>query len=262
MRLATYNLRFGGKAGRRIHWQKIFADVQPDIFLVQETLHPREYLPSYEDEKQQLHWKAVAGRPWGSAVYVRHGQVTPLAPLSAGLAGWVTGVCVTDFSAPSRSGQLIYVYSVHAPSGRSSYVKEVNFILDAIQAQVSNGADVIIGGDFNLTIGFRHPSEALQQNQPKLMARFQREMGLINCWQSANPNQNLPQTLRWSNDPSKPYHCDGLFVPASWYRYLESAEVLSGPDWEPLSDHNPVVATLSVARTSSGKISNLLITSR
>jgi len=38
-----------------------------------------------------------------------------------------------------------------------------------------------------------------------------------------------------------PFHC-GIFVPASWSSRLKSCEVLSGPEWDGMSDHNPVVA--------------------
>ena len=244
--IATYNLRFGGKAGNRIHWQKVLTELQPALFFVQETLEPKTYFSdeSYPHYAQQIHWAAVHKRPWGSAIYTRQGQVTPLEALSPALAGWVTGVKITGFGSPVSPGKTLYAYSVHAPSGRSSYIKEVHAILDGIGTQVTAGADVVIGGDFNLTVGMRHPSEALQKSQPQLMARFRRELGLMSCWQMANPNQNLPQTLRWSNDKTKPYHCDGIFAPAHWYRYLNRTDVIASPDWHPLSDHNPVVATL------------------
>jgi hypothetical protein len=48
-------------------------------------------------------------------------------------------------------------------------------------------------------------------------------------------------------DKVTPYHCDGIFVPAAWYRYLDQREVLASPSWEALSDHNPVVASFSGA---------------
>ncbi|MEO0768302.1 MAG: endonuclease/exonuclease/phosphatase family protein [Cyanobacteria bacterium J06649_4] len=255
MKIATYNLRFGGRANNRIHWRSLIAQAQPDIFLFQETLAACEYFPaavdpaqqqSQQQAQQQIHWCAVDGRRWGSAVYVRKGEITPLPPLSEALTGWVCGVKVEGFGEFVENGKGLYIYSVHAPSVKSSYVKQVNLILDGIKAQIPDGSEVVIGGDFNLALGFRHSSEEMQQSEPKLMTRMQREFGLMNCWQMANPNQDLPQTLRWSKDKRLPFHCDGIFAPASWYRYLESAEVLQGEVWDDLSDHNPVVARFEI----------------
>jgi endonuclease/exonuclease/phosphatase family metal-dependent hydrolase len=64
----------------------------------------------------------------------------------------------------------------------------------------------------------------------------------MSCWQAANPNRDLPQTLRWSPNREAKYHCDGMFVPAPWYGNLARSEVLSAPIWDELSDHNPVFA--------------------
>ncbi|MEM9090094.1 MAG: endonuclease/exonuclease/phosphatase family protein [Cyanobacteria bacterium P01_F01_bin.53] len=245
MKIATYNLRFGGKSGHRIHWRKVLDNINPDIFLVQETLPPQTYVSAdfYQAARSQFHWRAVSERPWGSAIYVSKGQVVPLPPLSVGFSGWVTGAKVSGCGWPLGDSQSLYIYSVHAPSIGSSYVKQMNLILDSIKEQIPADSMVIIGGDFNLTVGLRHPSEALQQNCSKLMARFRQEFGLMNCWQMVHPNQDLPQTLRWSNDKTKPYHCDGIFAPACWYRYLENAEVLSDDSWHGLSDHNPITAS-------------------
>ena len=76
----------------------------------------------------------------------------------------------------------------------------------------------------------RHESEELRTSPAdlKIQARLHNEFGLINCWQSANPNQPLPQTLRWSSKRNIPYHCDGIFVPKSWADRLQSCEVVSG----------------------------------
>ena len=41
-----------------------------------------------------------------------------------------------------------------------------------------------------------------------------------------------------------PYHCDGIVAPGSWRPRLVRCEVIAGPVWEVLSDHNPVVAAL------------------
>ena len=64
----------------------------------------------------------------------------------------------------------------------------------------------------------------------------------MNCWGEANPGLPLAQTLLWSDAPETSYHFDGLFVPRSWSGRLQSCEVISTPEWDRLSDHNPVVA--------------------
>jgi hypothetical protein len=79
---------------------------------------------------------------------------------------------------------------------------------------------------------------------PWLLERLRREFNLMSCWQAVHPNRDLAQTLRWARNPATPYHCDGVFVPAAWYRYLEDCQVITHATWEVLRDHNPVVVTL------------------
>jgi endonuclease/exonuclease/phosphatase family metal-dependent hydrolase len=108
---------------------------------------------------------------------------------------------------------------------------------------LDNRADWVLGGDFNLAVGVRHAGEAVPSDPPWLLRRLRREFNLMSCWQAVHPNRDLAQTLRWSRNPATPYHCDGLFVPAGWYRHLEDCQVITDPSWDRLSDHNPVVAT-------------------
>ncbi len=65
--------------------------------------------------------------------------------------------------------------------------------------------------------------------------------GLTSCWAAAHPKTALEQTLRWSGDATKAYHCDGLFVPTTWTRKLV-CEVFRSPRGADASDHNPVAA--------------------
>lgn len=56
MKIVTYNLRCGGKIGHRIHWRKIFAEADPDIFLVQESCVPSQYMsPEFCNLNQDNH---------------------------------------------------------------------------------------------------------------------------------------------------------------------------------------------------------------
>ena len=241
MRIVTYNLRFGGKAGQRIHWNQVFQEVNPDIFLVQETCNPQRYLSDqcWKQYGSQIQWVKIDGRTWGSAVFVRSGKLKLIT--IPDFTGCLVGVEGHESQWSARTGRSLRIFSLHAPT---PYKKSVNQFLDFV-ATLSNDCDLIIGGDFNLTTGKRHPSERLQDNTLWLLERLRKKFNLMSCWQMANPNEDLPQTLRWSRNKTHPYHCDGIFVPASWYRYLDRCEVLASPTWEQLSDHNPVVATLN-----------------
>ena len=178
---------------------------------------------------------------WGSAVFVRNGRVTPI--VVPGYEGYITGVEVRGFGWRVPPRRVLRVFSVHVPA---PYVRPMHAILDAVAALPNaDTCDHIFGGDFNLTTGVRHPTEKRQQHSLFLLERMRTDFNLLNAWQVANPNRNLPQTLRWGRDKTEPYHCDALFLPASWYRHLDACEVLSTPQWDELSDHNPVVARLS-----------------
>ena len=124
-----------------------------------------------------------------------------------------------------------------------SYQKVVNEMLDGLLA-FRKDAEIVIGGDFNLTVSQRHTSEERTTSNAdrKIQTRLRDEFGLINCWQHANPDVPLSQTLRWGSKKDVPYHCDGIFVPQAWTASLSNCEIISGESWDRLSDHNPVIA--------------------
>jgi endonuclease/exonuclease/phosphatase family metal-dependent hydrolase len=135
------------------------------------------------------------------------------------------------------------VFSVHCPAGRLGYARTLHAILDRVAA-LRGGADLVLGGDFNVVVGHRQPGEALpvSRREREVLDRLAGDLGLVSCWQAAHPGRPLAQTLRWSADRSAPYHCDGIFVPAAWASRLVSCRVVTGPRWRALSDHNPVLA--------------------
>ena len=243
MKIATYNLRAGGRRGNRVHWRRLRDDLAADILLVQETHHPSHYLEPefYAANAQQMVWLAAPGRQWGSALYVRSGRLRPI-PLPKH-NGYVVAAEVTGSEWSRRTGKPLLVGSLHVPA---PYTRAMREILDGLAA-LETTHDLILGGDFNLAVGQRHASEPVPGDPPWLLRRLRREFNLMSCWQAVHPNQDLAQTLRWARNPATPYHCDGIFVPAAWYRYLEDCQVISDPSWHSLSDHNPVVATLESA---------------
>jgi endonuclease/exonuclease/phosphatase family metal-dependent hydrolase len=243
MQIATYNILKGGK--QRVHWVKMIEDYGVDLLLVQESYPHQEHLPPllYPGAQSRSAWEMVERNGWGSAVFSGTGTVKPV-PVP-GFSGWVVGAEISGASWQAGTAGPLLAFSVHAPSGMGGYPKQVNKLLDEIK-KVAGGREVVIGGDFNLTVSHFPGSERPTPKQDlAIQARLSNAFGLLNCWQAANPGQPLHQTLRWTNDPSIPYHCDGIFVPKAWGDRLVSCVVLAGEEWDRLSDHNPVVACFS-----------------
>jgi endonuclease/exonuclease/phosphatase family metal-dependent hydrolase len=240
MKIATYNLRAGGRRGNLVHWTRMIEAFAPDILLVQETRHPSHYLASdvYAANANRIHWRPARDGKWGSAIFARSGLLKPLTPPK--YEGYVVAAEIAGSDWSKRTGRPLRVFSLHVPA---PYKRPMNEILDFI-ATLDDSHDLILGGDFNLAVGIRHTSEPLPTDPPWLLRRLRREFNLMSCWQAVHPNCDLPQTLRWARNPAAPYHCDGIFVPAAWYRYLEDCRVISDPGWDVLSDHNPVVVSL------------------
>lgn len=244
MKIVTYNLRFGGKG--RVHWQEIIDRYDPDVLLVQESYAPAEHLPDDGEECCAV-WSPAVGKnremKWGSGVYAKN--QSPRMIRIPKFQGWVVGAEVKGIPGRFAKNRTVRYISLHAPSGMGSYQKVVNQILD-ILLKYRDGCDLVIGGDFNLSVGERLESEDLSTSNAdrKIQVRLRDEFGLVNCWQTANPNQPLRQTLRWTNQPEAPYHCDGIFVPRRWAKRLKSSKVISGKLWNSLSDHNPILAEI------------------
>jgi exonuclease III len=243
MRIATYNILKGGS--QRVHWVKMIEDHSVDLLLVQESYPHDEHLPPliYPDARSQAVWEMVEQHGWGSAVYSRSGSLRPVSV--SGFSGWVVGAKIEGASWQAGFCDSVMAFSVHAPSRAEAYWKQVNKLLDKI-SRIAGRWEIIIGGDFNLTVSNRTGSERPVSRQAlAIQMRLADEFGLLNCWQEANPDQPLHQTLRWTGDRTIPYHCDGLFVPKAWKARLQSCSVLAGEEWNRLSDHNPVVARFS-----------------
>lgn len=218
-------------------WPRLQSELKADIVLLQEVTAAPEHGGAM--------WEKVPGSGWGSAVITTLRATQPI-PIK-GYEGWVVG---TEAEAPF--GPLA-VFSVHAPSStkacqRQPYTDEVVAIIGLIREAVRPGVHLVIGGDFNFTLGERLSSEALKTSAADRRALAAiRDAGLVSCWTAAHANQPLPQTLRWSGDraPGKttPYHCDGILVPKEWSSLIQCA--VHDEEQYAISDHSPVSATLN-----------------
>jgi endonuclease/exonuclease/phosphatase family metal-dependent hydrolase len=240
VRIATYNFLHGGSARRNGHLAAVLAATNADIVLCQEAR------PSLQLELDSVDvapgdtwfWHPIAGRKWGSAILLRQRSAVEVRVL--GFEGWVIGA---EIALPHRT----CVLSVHCPARPGGYVRAMHRLLDAI-APLTRTCDLVLGGDFNVAAGYRAADEGVRisRGEEQLLDRLTTEFALIPCWQTVNPGAPLAQTLRWTANRTAPYHCDGIFIPRSWRRYLGQCHVLNGPGWDFLSDHNPVVADLDL----------------
>jgi len=245
LRVVAYNFLSGGSAGRAGHWSRIHTRLAPDIVLAQECRAPQD---SHGDRfrvgvNDTLLWAPAAARRWGSAVLVRGRRAIALRIPK--YTGWVVGAELSGESwSPARPLRL---FSIHCPVGERGYIRTLHQILDRVGA-LASGADLLLGGDFNVAVGQRQPNERIRMSkgEREILDRLSTEFGLISCWQAVHPGRPLAQTLRWSADRAAPYHCDGIFVPSTWDARLVSCRVVTGSRWAALSDHNPVVAEFTV----------------
>lgn len=245
MKIATYNLHFGGHTNDTNHWQSMLSEFQPDFICAQESFHPSKYLSVEEFSKFKgcIHRNVHHGK-WGSAILSRSHELDEVSLSLPEFEGWVVGARVHDFPL-GNSYQTILLFSIHAPSP-GPYEPRVNRLIDAISIQWPNTL-LIMAGDFNLTTAIRRETETLQNTsgELKLLRKMQSEIGVRNAWQHLHPDDALPQTLRWSNKPLEAYHCDGIFISDSLTPHLVSAEVVGYGAWEKLSDHNPILISLA-----------------
>ena len=234
MRIVTYNFLVGGSAARDA-W-KVIGRLKPDILLAQECRRP----PSGEPPRK-LWAEAVAGR-WGTGLFLSRGRIRRLEV--PGFAGSVVG------GELERRAWLterpLRVFSVHCPLGDHGYIKTMHALLDAV-APFAAGADLVLGGDFNVACGMRGPRDQVRSGNGErvLLERMAAELELMPCWQAMHPRSPLAQTLRWTGNRTTPYHCDGIFAPRRWKPRLVRCEVISGAGWDRLSDHNPVLAVFA-----------------
>lgn len=247
MRIVTYNFLRAGSLKRCGHWSRVIRHLKSDLVFAQEC-RPPQNSPG-ERFRHNMHdafaWQSAGSRGWGSGLFARAASLVPIA--IPDYAGWVVGGEIRNSSWSERP---LLVFSVHGPAGERGYIRTMQHILDRVAA-FRDRADLVLGGDFNVAVGYRQPREhvGFLRGERDLLDRLSNEFNLVSCWQAANPNRPLAQTLRWMGNPSVPYHCDGIFVPRSWLPRLQSCRVVRGSHWSQLSDHNPVVADFRVEAT-------------
>jgi len=245
-RVVAYNFLAGGGKKRTGHWSRLVRDLQADLLLAQECRPPEDsagerFRPGEQDH---LLWTKAGTARWGSGVLARSARLEPIS--IPGFEGWIVGG--TLYNPRWKSERPLRVFSLHCPAGEHGYVRTLHEILDRL-APLTAGADVILGGDFNVAAGYRATTEkrTISPREKALLDRLAEELGLTSCWQAANPGRPLAQTLRWTANRATPYHCDGIFVSRSWLPRLAGSRVVRGSRWTRMSDHNPVIASFTMS---------------
>jgi hypothetical protein len=235
LRLLTWNGRAGAASAV---WPRVARGM--DLVFLQEIGAPDSAMPHL--------WDAVPGRRWGSALVAKRGRLTQM-PI-VGYEGWVVGGRVEGLGRIGDAASF-FAFSVHVPSPgllfrRKSYAREVVAIATRIRKETGKSATLILGGDFNIAMGYREkgsvPSMSTAERRALDTLRDAKQP-LVPLWQSCNAGVPLPQTLRWMKAPAVPYHCDGFFVSPTFVNGAV-CNVLDSPDIRSRSDHNPVVARL------------------
>src|SRR5262249_3014192 len=177
MKVATYNILKGGS--RRVHWVKMIEDFGVDLLLAQESYPHDEHLPplTYPDAGKQSAWGMAEKNGWGSAVYSGSGSVRPV-PVP-NFPGWVVGAEISGASWQAGVADPLLAFSVHAPSKGEPYWRQVNRLLDEIK-KVAGPREVVIGGDFNLTMSrWPGPERPTCKQDLAVQARLADEFGLL-----------------------------------------------------------------------------------
>jgi endonuclease/exonuclease/phosphatase family metal-dependent hydrolase len=185
-------------------------------------------------------WVPAPHGLWGSALWTAENPLETVA--LAGESWWAVGGIV-------NFGRCRFLAcSVHLDAAaKGRYIGSAHGFLNQLQ-ELNVGLPMVIGGDWNLTVGERQPDEDLPLSKAGkiLLMRMREEFGLVSGWSLCNPGVHLPQTLRWPRAPTLRFHCDGIFVSSDWHTRVRNATVLSDESWTKLSDHNPVIVELEL----------------
>ena len=107
---------------------------------------------------------------WGSAIYSSSGTLKQISV--PGFAGWIVGAEICGANWQISQSDTTLVFSIHAPSRGESYSNQVNKLLVEL-VRIANGREIIVGGDFNLTVSNSVESErSVKQRDLAIQAKL------------------------------------------------------------------------------------------
>jgi exonuclease III len=228
MRIVSWNIKRKAGPPRQEAWRFITDELNADIALVQESIHPPDWVTA------KAAWTRIdASRPWGSGVFARSGRVTPLA-LEQTYPGWVQ---VAEVGLSDHAGLL--AVSLHAPIINTYSITSLHRILSDLTLLFEKGGRaIVLGGDFNASRQFdmRTPYATHRILFDRVAA-----FGLADCVRKFHPD--FVQTYRHTQGDA-PWEIDHLFVSDFLAAHVTSCAVIDDERVRALSDHNPIVADL------------------
>ena len=270
IRVATYNIHKGVSTIRglpRVHALKQAISLfDADVVCLQEVQgrHDRNAAQFGKQSDSQKHWPDAAQHEFfaGEALHSAYGMNAVYdhghhgnALLSAFPIGATRNHDVSDHAYEQR-GILhcvlqapkceVHCYVVHLGLFEAGRGRQTEALIEAVLASAPNGEPVIIAGDFN---DWRN----------QLSARLRAKLGVVEVFDElgsgsalgdlvrslarrksqvnpANPARTFPAALPW-------FRLDRIYVRGF---KVESAKVMHGSLWAKLSDHAPIVASLSL----------------
>jgi endonuclease/exonuclease/phosphatase (EEP) superfamily protein YafD len=234
IRLVTWNMDYWktNKTRRREAWDVLLHDLAPGIALIQEAVPPPDIDPSLA-----VLWREIPGSRIGGAGIVSRWPLTEISFANA----YPGSLIAADVALPGgQSLTLISLYGLLEKLGRRLFsVTTLHRMLsDLTPLLIDRRRNLILGGDFNASL------QVDEQNRNRAHAIFFErvaDFGLVDCL--ARFRTFPVQTWRPRRGPT-PWQLDYLFVNSQLAPALRACEVCDDPAFYPVSDHNPLVATL------------------
>ncbi len=268
LRVATYNIHKGVSSIRStprvLALKKAIAQFDADVVFLQEVQgrHDRYSAQFGEESRGHRHWpegsqhEYFAGESHHSAYGMNavydHGHHGNALLSTFPIAGTVNHD-VSDHAYEQRGilhcvvkteDCLVHCYVVHLGLFESGRGRQTQALIDCVMASAPNNEPVIIAGDFN---DWRNT----------LSDKLRKALGVVEVFDELGPRSKLGDLVRGFSGREKAINPARTFPAAlPWFRLdriyvrgfkVDAAQVLHGPLWAKLSDHAPIVATLSLA---------------
>lgn len=232
MKLATWNLQ----RGLTSNWG-VVEELGADVLTVQEC-GPKTEEQAAERDGWTCKWQVgrYPSRPKGLAVLARYSYKIETLERSEPC------LISTLISGPDGLRFRFVGFWGMSPvqeDGTDSYAQQAT---DLIEQLPDDGLPTVVAGDFNASWGNEHH----RRNAANLAAR--RLVSAYNSFYNVEPGvPTLHPTSYHKKDVLDPHHMDYVFVPEVWP--IQSVRIGAFDDYRRLSDHVPVLVTISPSAT-------------